>query len=740
MSCQRRAAEGWLRRGVWVLACLLMYGSLQAQVTAPLPKITSVYPLGGQAGSTLDLTVRGTDLDGSRSLLFTPRPIPAFHVQPKRDANGLPLPGQFSVTLPPDATPGRYDIRFVGTFGLSNVRRFEVGSLPEVEAAAEHFKPESPLKVALNTTVNATAKSNAPLHLLIDGKKGQRILVVCRGESLDTQLSSAGRAYDPAGREIARMQDQVIDFTPAANGPHAIQIHDLMYRTGDTTGFRVTVTDQPLIRIAMRTSPSGKAVIYGLNLPNGKPSPKAGLECAEIDPKQLDPLLITNLLEVATLDREDVPPDAPTSAVTLHAGQTYGGWFPAFGLPQTFELPLKKGQRYVIEVVSSQLGLPTDPTLFIESVKTDDTGKETVTTQAEVLDLGTPSPFPMLRRPADRDPSYTYTAPADGKFRLHLTDTANSVGKTRYPFELRIRDSSSQPLIATPAALALPKNDRTGVFGSSNIWRGGIVAFEVVAPYRAGLSDALMPYIAGCPPGVTCLGGFMGTKQGTGYIAFQAENDAPAIAVSLADWKGPGAEILATVKDSNREPLRIRQTRGAVLGVVESTAPARVEIVGQQPFEVASDSKLEIALKAVRHKDFTDALKMKVLGLIDSDKAPTGDIPAKTDDGKITLDIKTLKLAPGDYGCILQGTAKMKTARGIEELALAAMAATQAGTDLTAAKKNPANTDAIQKAEQAKAAADKVLADRKARATPKDAVFLVYSQPIRIRVTEPVKK
>ncbi|MCB1227788.1 MAG: hypothetical protein KDK99_18365, partial [Verrucomicrobiales bacterium] len=107
--------------------------------------------------------------------------------------------------------------------------------------------------------------------------------------------------------------------------------------------------------------------------------------------------------------------------------------------------------------------------------------------------------------------------------------------------------------------------------------------------------------------------------------------------------------------------------------------------------------------------------------------------------GKLTLDLKALKLSPGTYGCILQGTAKMKVARGTDELTLAEKSAAKAAAEFDAAKKNPANAEALKKAAAAKAAADKLVADRKAKAQPKDAVFLVYSQPIRIRITEPAK-
>jgi WD40 repeat protein len=94
---------------------------------------------------------------------------------------------------------------------------------------------------------------------------------------------------------------------------------------------------------------------------------------------------------------------------------------------------------------------------------------------------------------------------------------------------------------------------------------------------------------------------------------------------------------------------------------------------------------------------------LKVLGLIDSDKAPSADIAAKSDTGTLTLDLKALKLSPGDYGCILQGTAKMKVSRGTDELALAEKNAARAAAKLDAAKRDTDNVDALKKSKSQRA-------------------------------------
>jgi hypothetical protein len=211
------------------------------------------------------------------------------------------------------------------------------------------------------------------------------------------------------------------------------------------------------------------------------------------------------------------------------------------------------------------------------------------------------------------------------------------------------------------------------------------------------------------------------------------------------------------VTDMTKESPLYRTSGAPALGVSTQTAPAFIQTEKTDILEVAADAKLEIPLKVTRHAEFTDALKLKVLGLIaDVTKAPEADIAAKAADGKFTLDVKTLKLAPGDYGIILQGPAKMKMRRGVEELTAAEADAKKAVEAQAVAKKqlDAANADATPKkaelvkaataavkaADTAKATADKLVKDLTAKAAPKEATFIVYSNPIRIRVKEVAKK
>ena len=307
----------------------------------------------------------------------------------------------------------------------------------------------------------------------------------------------------------------------------------------------------------------------------------------------------------------------------------------------------------------------------------------------------TPAPSLVL---LNRDPSYAYEAKADGKFRLTLNDAFG----TTHPFELRILKQSQQPptLIAINPQLPGAKT-KMATFGSSNIPRNGITALEVIAPNRHALSEPIELKAEHLPVGVSCLGGFIGRGQSLGYIAFQAASEAPAGA-SVLSGISQSLFVSFAVPDMTKESPLYRSSGPPAIGVSTLTAPAYVQSEKPDILQVAADSKLEIPLKVTRHAEFTDALKLKVLGLIaDVTKAPEADIAAKANDGKFTLDVKALKLAPGDYGFILQGPAKMKFRRGVEEL-------------------NTAEADA-KKAVEAQAAAKKQLDAANADATPKKA-------------------
>ena len=600
----------------------------------------------------MELTLRGTDLDGPKAVLIGDRSIPIASVT------------KAALALPADLKPGLHDLRFVGRYGVSNPRVFQVSNHTNVESPGTNAKPDKAHPVKVGDAIQGAFKATTPQWFTFEAKKGQTISASFDGPRFDTRTELLGAVTDLQGRELARLKKGTMNFTAPADGSYRLRLHELMHRTGDDYGFRVVL--------------DGSAP-----------------QIAQISP--IGPISI---------------------------GGTVKGSFNGI---HTFDLPFKAGQRFVIQVLSHQLGHATDPHLVIENLKADGS----TTAQAEVADAAVVTPAPGLVKVENRDPLYAFEAKADGTFRLTLNDNF----ATALPFELRVAEKGTERLVAMNTLLPKAANAKTGEMGFPNVLRGGIHALEVAVQNRNTFSEAIELKADKLPAGVTSLGGFIGKGQSLGYIAFQAAADAPTGAGVVSSLP-ESAYVCFEAKDATREVLLTRQSGPPAIGVSSLSTPALIVTEKTDILEVPADGKLEIALKVTRHAEFTDAIKLKALGLIDVAKAPEVDIAAKGVAGKFTLDAKALKLAPGDYGFILQGPAKMKVRRNLEELAEAEKKAKEAAEALTKAKADtsPKAAELVKTAEKAKTEADKAVKDQTAKSAAKEATFIVWSNPIRVRV------
>ena len=729
-----------------------------AQTSFPTPVLTSMHPLGGRPGDTLDLAVKGSDLAGLSGVLLSPDPGAVVVAKPKLDAKGQPVANTLRLSLPANLRPGTYELRVTGSYGISNPRVFQIGPQAVVESSGSNTTPETAQNLALDQAMHGVFKSSAPHWLAFDGKKGQRLLAVFDGAAFAVRTRLSGTLHDANGREIARLRDGLLDARLPADGRYRLKIHDLMFGAGDPYGYRLCLTSGPVVWAA------GKDRVYGWNLPGGQVIDglrvRQGPPLERLTGPTAAALAAASPLPPLTVpeETEDPAQPLPEAATALALGQSHGGWFPAHGEARRFDLAFKKGDRFAIEIESALAGFPTDPVLLVENLKKDAAGAETLTAQAEVNDVPGLVPAPSVARVPLLDPSYSFEAKADGVFRLSLSDPLNAANGRRHPYSLRVRpldragpEGGLAMLATLPRAAAVGPHE----IGSANLWRGGIGVIEVALPLRNASSPPLELTCAGLPPGLTCLGGFAGKGQRTAWLAFQVAADAPAGAVTLS-LSLRSLHLNAVVRDTNRENLSVYTGGPPALGIVDQPAPVRIELPAV--VETKAGAKVDIPVKAHRHSACTEALTFKLLGLGDPAKAPTVTIPAKASEGKLTLDTKALGLAAGEHGFLLQGPAKQPVRRNAAQVAAAEQAAQQAVAAQAAAKKTleaaraalakatdptarPAAEAAVKTAEQqlagadkARAAADKAAKDLAAKNPPKDAVFAAYSNPVRLRV------
>src|SRR4051794_31793331 len=104
------------------LLCVLCDSVVNTALSAP-PSLTSLYPAGGQRGTTVEVTAAGT---------FDPWPVSVWASGKGVTVEPGKAKGKLSVTIAADAVPGVYWLRAHNADGASGLRPFVVGTLPEV--------------------------------------------------------------------------------------------------------------------------------------------------------------------------------------------------------------------------------------------------------------------------------------------------------------------------------------------------------------------------------------------------------------------------------------------------------------------------------------------------------------------------------------------------------------------------------------------------------------------------------
>src|SRR6266851_2842526 len=205
---------------VGALSCawLTLAASALAQPPAgsqlPNPRLTVLTPCGAKAGSTVEVTIVGSDLEEPQALLFSHPSIKAERIQPpppppadpKKPAQPAPTPPitKFKVTVAADAPPGNHDVRFVGKYGISNPRVFVVGDLLEVAEKEPNNDVAEAQRVELNTTISGVIAAPTDVdYFVFAGKKGQRVVASCLSSTIDSRLRAGIEIYDSQGRQLA---------------------------------------------------------------------------------------------------------------------------------------------------------------------------------------------------------------------------------------------------------------------------------------------------------------------------------------------------------------------------------------------------------------------------------------------------------------------------------------------------------------------------------------------------------
>ncbi|MBI2481354.1 MAG: hypothetical protein HYV60_22760, partial [Planctomycetia bacterium] len=728
--------------------------------------MSSIFPPGGKFGTTLDVQVSGADQIDLSQLVFSHPGIKATQkmAQSNEFLPEQPVQGQFSVTIAGDVQPGIYEARVVGRYGVSNPRAFTVGIYDELVQRGGNNSVESAFEIGVDKTVNGVVDANNVDHFKLALKEGQRVLLDCAAQRIDSRLDGTLVVYDPSGREIARSRDCIgtdpfIDLKAPVGGDYLVALYDFLYAGGNDSFYRLTAHMGPHVDFVF--PPSGVAgsndsyVIYGRNLPNGQPSelkldgvtleqvavniplPADGatsrqLSIAELVPPQaavLDSYIYrfntANPAPIyfarAPVVKETEPNDENDKTQQVTVPSEFVGQFYPRGDRDQLQFEAKKGEVFHIELISQQLGLTTDPYLIVQRVTKNDKGEEIIANIATVDDPGDRSGrIGGNFDTSTDDPSYRLTADQDAIYRIIVRDqNGNALPDPRNVYRLVIRPPRPDfRVVAVAEQIQAPVNAAAVLAGTTSIRRGGTTLYDVRVERREGFDGEVEITAEGLPAGVTCRTTLVGASQNSGVLVFQAAEDAAAwsgnirvVGKAAIDGKeqaryARGGVVVWETGNRVLTPANYRASRDIMFAVIDQDPDkAFIDLGEDKIWETSLGGKLEIPIKVVRRDDFKSDISLVPIEAANEFKPGNIAVKAAEAEAKLALDIKNKATRPGIYTFYLRADTKIKHSRDPNAVARA----TESQMKLDAVVKEV--TEALKLANENKTANAKALVD-----------------------------
>jgi hypothetical protein len=644
--------------------------------------------------------------------LAAPQPPPA-KPDPKtkpQPAKSKPVINRFKVTLATNVAPGIHDVRFVNKWGVSNPRAFVAGDLNEVLEKEPNNDVEQAQRVEINSTVNGSMANPTDVdYYVFAGKKGQRVVFSCLASSIDSRFHAGLEVYDSKGRQLAsgrhyNNNDALTDCILPDNGDYYVRLFHFTHTQGGAEHYyRLSISTAPWIDAifpcAVEPGKTTSVTVYGRNLPGGK------LDASAVAEDRVLEKITVPVTAPSWNGGTGVPPVAFSGSVTPKMAAIDGfefrlrndsGWSNPFliGLaraplvldngnndtPETAqEVPVpceiaghvekprdrdwcsftaKKGQAFLIDILSDRQGAPTYPYFMLRNDKgylkeSDDN----------------PDGLSLKFYVRSEDPqAFHFVAPEDGKYQLLVSSRlADTVTGPRHFYRVRI--TPPQPEFHL-VALAFGEYRPAG----TTVLAGGQQAFTIFALRQDGFAGDINLRVEGLPTGVTAAPQTIGGNVRTASLVLSAANGAAA-------WTGP-IKIVGAAAIGGKEMVREARPASIVWPLPQGVAIPTISRVDRSimlavrpgaPYSLAANldkpalvqgEKGTLKVKLTRHSpDFKNPLTVLAIpaelppGLSINNNQPITIAPNATE-GTLPINVPP-NLPPGAYNLVLRTETQM---------------------------------------------------------------------------------
>ena len=489
----------------WRAACIILMGlcfGLARESAAQLaPGIGYMFPPGGRAGSTIEVTLGGYDWtpdvevfarDSSIGLDMTsipgpvivPRPPYWFGKKARRSPFLLPRETPARLTLPSGLDPGVYRWQVASANGVSASGKFYVSDLPELVEVPERSEPQE--LESLPVTVSGqiirieevdryrfTAPSDGPITLsTVATAIGSPLSAVIEVRDVSGRLIVDGA--DTAGRDLS------VTFAAAAGQDYIASVYDVDFRGNRAFVYRLAIEPGPRVTATVPALVQREATqdvtFIGVGIATGAAELESitqtitAVESGEFMTGQFE-----------TSSGQPVPYRLPLSDVTetvrskdaiqkveLPVAVT-GVLSKRFGIDR-FRVTGAKGDIWSIDLQADAIHSPLDVSLAV----IDATGKEL----KRIDDI-----------PGTTDAALEFRVPTDGDYELQVSDTSGNSGAIDAIYRLSVRPSEPGYTLTVPELVAVPT--------------GGTAQLAIKAVRRNGFTGPIEIQVEGLPPGVS---------------------------------------------------------------------------------------------------------------------------------------------------------------------------------------------------------------------------------------------
>lgn len=234
-------------RGLGSLVWLLMIG---ARALAAGPEVASLFPAGGQRGSTVEVTLSGK---------LEQWPVQVWVNEPGLTVTAAAEKGKLSVVVAADATPGPRWIRAYDSLGASDPQPFIVGTIGEaIETEPNNAAATAQKFDSSNVVVNGKLAREDVDVFSVPLMAGQTLVASLTGhEGLASPMDAVLHVVSPAGFQLAynhdgRGLDPEVVYTAPADGAYLVRVFGFPAAPNSTIGF--SGSDRHLYRLTLTTS------------------------------------------------------------------------------------------------------------------------------------------------------------------------------------------------------------------------------------------------------------------------------------------------------------------------------------------------------------------------------------------------------------------------------------------------------------------------------------------------------